>query len=86
MDLLWNNVGPVIEKTGVTVVALVGAADFLPSDKPSALGELPTVPGGSIHHFSKIVKKYSDTAPVLQMDPDADCLMQYTGGTFPWKV
>ena len=82
MDLLWNNVGPVIDKTGVKVVALVGVADFLPSDKPSALGELPTIPGVSIHHFSNILKDFSAaTAPVLKMGPDADCLMQYTGGT-----
>ena len=82
MDLLWNNVGPVIDKTGVKVVAFVGVADFLPSDKPSALGELPTIPGVSIHHFSNILKDFpAATAPGLQMDPDADCLMQYTGGT-----
>jgi long-chain acyl-CoA synthetase len=81
MDLLWNNVGPVIEKTGVKVVTLVGVADFLPSDKPPVLGELPTIPGVSIHHFSNILKDFSAVSTVLEMGPDADCLMQYTGGT-----
>jgi long-chain acyl-CoA synthetase len=81
MDLLWNNVGPVLEKTKVKAVAMVGIADFLPADKPSGPGELPIIPGVSIHHYSDILKDYSATESELKLGPDADCLMQYTGGT-----
>lgn len=81
MDLLWGNVGAVISKTRVKTIAYVGIADFLPSDKPAAPAALPSVPGIAIHSFSDIIKNLSAAAHELHMDPDAGCLMQYTGGT-----
>lgn len=81
MDLLWGNVGPVIPKTGVKSAVIAGVADFLPSDKPATPGALPAIPGVSVHHYSDILKDMPAAAPALHMDPGADCLMQYTGGT-----
>ncbi|MCX6001469.1 MAG: AMP-binding protein, partial [Chloroflexi bacterium] len=81
MDLLWGNVGPIIANTGVKVVAMAGIADFLPTDKPSAPGALPSIPGINFEHYMDIIKNYPGTQPELKMDPGASCLMQYTGGT-----
>ena len=81
MDLLWGNVGPIIANTGVKLVAMVGIADFLPTDKPSAPGALPSLTGINIERYMDIIKNYPATQPELRMDPSASCLMQYTGGT-----
>ncbi|MCX6001351.1 MAG: AMP-binding protein, partial [Chloroflexi bacterium] len=81
MDLLWGNVGAIIAKTGVKAVAMVGIADFLPSDKPAATGALPSVPGITIKHFLEILKEMPDTDPKVKISPDDPALMQYTGGT-----
>ena len=81
MDLLWGNVGAIIAKTGVKAVAMVGIADFLPSDKPAAPGALPTVPGITINHFLEILKEMPDSDPKVKISVDAPALMQYTGGT-----
>ena len=36
---------------------------------------------GSLHTSMDVLKKYPPTAPALSMDTDANCLLQYTGGT-----
>ena len=81
LDMLWGNVGAIVANTGVKQVAMVGIADFLPSDKPAAPAALPLVPGINIERYMDILKNYPATQPELRMDPDASCLMQYTGGT-----
>ena len=81
MDLLWGNAGAIIANTGVKLVAMVGIADFLPTDKPASPGALPSLPGINVEHFMDIVRNYPANQPELRMDPDASCLMQYTGGT-----
>lgn len=81
MDLLWGNAGAIIANTGVKLVAMVGIADFLPTDKPASPGALPSLSGIDVEHFMDIVRNYPANQPELRMDPDASCLMQYTGGT-----
>jgi long-chain acyl-CoA synthetase len=81
MDLLWGNVGPVIAETGVRAVAVAGVADFLPSEGPSAPWELPTIPGLSIYWYADILKDFPASPLPVPLDPDDNCLIQYTGGT-----
>lgn len=89
IDALWGNVRQTIGKTGVKAVAFVNVTDFI-SPAKVVLGKLlkkipkfdvTPVAGLPMHSFMDILKNSSDTAPVLKMDNDANCMIQYTGGT-----
>lgn len=75
--------------TGVKVIAMVSAADFLPLLKVMMCKllkkirsvEITPVTGIALHTYMDVLKKYPPTAPALSMDTDANCLLQYTGGT-----
>ena len=89
MDMLWSNVSPVVGKTGVKTVVMVRVTDFLPPAK-KMLGKLlkkipdikvTPVAGIPMRNYMDILKTSPAAAPLLKMSNDANCMLQYTGGT-----
>mgnify|MGYP001825446339 FL=1 len=89
LDALFEKVKAVAPQTGVETLAVAGIADFL-SPLKAFLGKLfkkiPTgkvnpIPGLTVGRFMNLLQKMPSDFVEEQVDPDARCLMQYTGGT-----
>lgn len=89
LDLLSDKAAEALAKTKVRSMVVVEIADFLPAVK-RVLGKLlkkiptkpvPPVPGKEVIRFMDILKTMQATPVLESIEPDAPCLMQYTGGT-----
>ncbi|MGD0856016.1 MAG: AMP-binding protein [Dehalococcoidia bacterium] len=89
IDVLWGKVSPVISKTGIKTIAMVSITDFLPPLKRT-LGKLlkkiphvkvTPVAGVPMSSYMDIMKNAPASAPARNIGTDANCLVQYTGGT-----
>ena len=75
-------VNAVIGKTGVKTLVVAGVFDFMgPVDWKAPAGEVKKEHGVEVYNHVDILKKFPDDAVDVWVDPDAPCLMQYTGGT-----
>jgi len=89
LDALFERVAAVVEKTGVQTVAVAGIGDFLSPVKRligRLLKKIPTGPVGPVGNVTVgRLQDFLHQAPAdfIQeaLDPEAPCLMQYTGGT-----
>ncbi|MBN1376108.1 MAG: AMP-binding protein [Dehalococcoidia bacterium] len=77
LDLFWNNISQIMEKTSLKAIILTGFNDFLSEEQPINL------PASSIQvlRFTDIMKEYSDSPVNVKIDDTYPFLMQYTGGT-----
>lgn len=79
----------VAELPDLKVVIVTGILDFLPWIKRFAAKVLKKVPTGSVKplpgktvlQFMDVLKHYQDQRPAVDIAPDDDCLIMYTGGT-----
>jgi long-chain acyl-CoA synthetase len=89
LDVLFSKVEAIVNKTDVKTVAVAEIADFLPSLKKWLGKLLKKIPTGKINPISGIkVGRFMDFLGGMpsetveeNLDVDAPCLMQYTGGT-----
>ncbi len=89
LDALFDRVAKVVRKTGVEAVAVAEIGDFLSPLKRflgKLLKKIPTgnvtpLAGISVDRFSDLLKRMPSDHVEEKLDPDAPCLMQYTGGT-----
>jgi acyl-CoA synthetase (AMP-forming)/AMP-acid ligase II len=66
-----------------------GLLDFLPKMKQTLAkllkkvptGKLSSLPGKKVMSFKELLAFYPKTEPKIEVGPDHDCLLQYTGGT-----
>ncbi len=73
----------------LTHIVVLNVADSLPAYKRflgKLLKKVPTakivpVPGKTILTLKEIFRKYPPNKPKVTIDPDSNCLIQYTGGT-----
>lgn len=71
------------------LVIATGILEFLPKSKQFLAkvfkkvptGKLSPVPGKNIIRFTEMLARYPDDPPVVKIDPEYNCLVQYTGGT-----
>ncbi len=71
------------------LVIATGILEFLPKSKQLLAkmfkkvptGKLSLMPGKKIIPFMDIVARYPDDPPGVKIDPEYNCLVQYTGGT-----
>lgn len=81
-DVNEARVSSVLAKTGVKLLAVAGVFDFMgPVDWNAPAGEVKKLGNIEVFNFLDILKKYPDKEVNVWVDPDARCLMQYTGGT-----
>jgi long-chain acyl-CoA synthetase len=89
LDALFEKVKAVVPQTGVKTVAVAGIADFLPPVKAflgKLLKKIPTgkispIPGANVGRFMNLLQTVPSDFVEAKLNPDAPCLMQYTGGT-----
>ena len=77
LDLFWNNISQVLEKTKLQTIVLTGFNDFLPNEQPLNLPS-SSVP---VLRFKDVIKKSSDNPVHVKVNDIDPFLMQYTGGT-----
>jgi len=89
LDALFEKLETIVGRTVVQTIAVATIADFL-SPLKGFLGQLlkkiPTgkvnsIPGITVGRFMKLLQKMPADYVEEKLDPDAPCLMQYTGGT-----
>jgi long-chain acyl-CoA synthetase len=89
LDALFEKIEPIVSQTGVQRIAVAGIADFL-SPLKGFLGKLlKKIPTGRIHPVGDIkVGRFMNLLETMpsdfleeRLEPEARCLMQYTGGT-----
>ena len=78
LDLFWNNISQVVQRTGIKAVVLTGFNDFLPSAQPI---KLPDGQGITIHRFTDLMLEMPASKVNVKLKGEAPFLMQYTGGT-----
>jgi len=81
MDLFWGNVKQIIKKTNVKTVIMAGLFDFLPNATEIADSTLQEIPEITMVRFTDIMRDMPGDTIKVKIDPDAICLLQYTGGT-----
>jgi acyl-CoA synthetase (AMP-forming)/AMP-acid ligase II len=89
LDALFDKVEAVVGKTGVKSVVVAEIGDFLSPIKRflgKLLKKIPTgnifpISGISVNRFSDLLKQMPSDHVEEKLEPDAPCLMQYTGGT-----
>jgi len=89
LDALFEKVKAVVPQTGVETVAVAGIADFLSPlkgflgrlFKKIPAGKVTPIPGLTVGRFMNLLQQMPADHVEEKMDPDARCLMQYTGGT-----
>ena len=89
LDALFEKVKAVVPQTGVETVAVAGIADFLSPLKgflgkllkKIPAGKVKPIPGITVGRFMNLLQQMPADHVEEKMDPDARCLMQYTGGT-----
>ncbi len=89
LDALYDRVAQVVEKTGVHTVAVASIADFLSPLKRFFGRLLKKIPTGRVTPVAHVtvgrLMDFLKQAPADRieesLDPEAPCLMQYTGGT-----
>jgi acyl-CoA synthetase (AMP-forming)/AMP-acid ligase II len=89
LDTLFDKVGAIIPRTGVKMIAVAGISDFLPPLKRFLGRWLKKIPTGrvdqiadiTIGRFLEFIQHTSSDHIEENIDPEAPCLMQYTGGT-----
>ena len=81
-DVNLARVNAVIAKTRVKTLVVAGVFDFMgPVDWKAPAGEMKKEGAIEVYNSIDIFKKYPDNEINIWVDPDSDCLMQYTGGT-----
>jgi len=81
-DVNLARVNAVIAKTRVKTLVVAGVFDFMgPVDWNTPAGEMKKEGTVEVYNCIDIFKKYPDKETDTWVDPDSDCLMQYTGGT-----
>jgi len=81
-DVNLARVNAVIAKTKVKTLVVAGVFDFMgPVDWSAPAGEAKKQDDIEIYNHIDILKKYPDKEVNTWVDPDSDCMMQYTGGT-----
>ena len=89
LDALFEKVKAVVPQTGVETVAVAGIADFLSPLKgflgkllkKIPAGKVNPIPGLTVGRFMNFLQRMPSDFVEEKIDPDARCLMQYTGGT-----
>lgn len=89
LDALFEKVRAVVPQTGVKTVAVAGIADFLSPLKgflgrllkKIPAGKVKPIPGLTVGRFMNLLQQMPADYVEEKIDPDARCLMQYTGGT-----
>ena len=89
LDALFEKVKAVVPQTGVETVAVAGIADFLSPLKgflgkllkKIPAGKVNPIPGLTVGRFMNLLQRMPADFVEEKIDPDARCLMQYTGGT-----
>ena len=81
-DVNLARVNAVIAKTKVKTLVVAGVFDFMgPVDWKATVAEVKKQDGIDVYNHLDILRKYPDKEVNTWVNPDADCLMQYTGGT-----
>jgi acyl-CoA synthetase (AMP-forming)/AMP-acid ligase II len=89
LDALFEKLEPIVSQTGVQRIAVAGIADFL-SPLKGFLGKLlKKIPTGRVRpvgdikagRFLNLLQAMPSDHVEERLEPDARCLMQYTGGT-----
>ncbi len=89
LDALFDRVAQVVGKTSVKTVAVAAIGDFLSPLKRFLGRALKKIPTGRVHSVGNVtvggLMDFVQQAPAdrieAPLDPQAPCLMQYTGGT-----
>jgi long-chain acyl-CoA synthetase len=81
-DANLARVNAIIARTKVKTLVVAGVFDFMgPVDWNAPAGEMKKEGAVEVYNSLDILKKYPDKEVNTWVDPDSDCLMQYTGGT-----
>jgi acyl-CoA synthetase (AMP-forming)/AMP-acid ligase II len=81
-DVNLARVNAVIAKTKVKTLVVAGVFDFMgPVDWEAPIAEVKKQDGIDVYNHLDILRKYPDKEVNTWVNPDSDCLMQYTGGT-----
>ncbi len=81
-DVNLARVNAIIAKTKVKTLVVAGVFDFMgPVDWKAPVAEVKKQDGIDVYNHLDILRKYPDKAVNTWVNPDSDCLMQYTGGT-----
>lgn len=79
LDLFFEGVKKIISRTGLKAVLVASPKDYLPV--PVATTDLGTHPGIEVTRFTEVIDAMPGEPFLETVDPDAPCLMMYTGGT-----
>ncbi len=88
LDVLYEKVARVRDKTGLKFIIVTSLKDYLPKAKAilgSLLGKIPTAKvekGPGIYFLKELIKKYPPEPKPVEINPKEDlACLQYTGGT-----
>ena len=88
LDVLYEKVAKVRDKTGLKFIIVTSLKDYLPKAKAilgSLLGKIPTAKvekGPGIYFLKELIKRYPPEPKPVEINPREDlACLQYTGGT-----
>ena len=88
LDVLYEKVARVRDKTGLKFIIVTSLKDYLPKAKAilgSLLGKIPTAKvekGPGIYFLKELIKRYPPEPKPVEINPREDlACLQYTGGT-----
>jgi len=85
LDLLYEHLAPIREKTKLRNVITTTVLDFFPAllgKLAKVTGKLKTVPCPGTMSLKELLTKHGEAPPKVSIDPESDAaLFQYTGGT-----
>ncbi|NPU85243.1 MAG: AMP-binding protein [Syntrophaceae bacterium] len=79
VDLLFPVVAKAVEKTGVKIVVVASIFDYMPQDIPAS--PVTPIPRVDTLSFKDAIGPMPADPVEVKIDPNAPCLMMYTGGT-----
>ena len=80
MDIFFAGVSQIIEHTNVKSVLVTSPKDFLPVNTASPAND-SSIPGIEVKPFIETIDGFPKDITTESVDPEAPCLMMYTGGT-----